>query len=651
MSNQRGHPGPHDENEGSIRAVIDNLPQMMVYQVEAEPGNGARRFTYLSGGVTEIFGYTPEEGLADPMLLYGKFAEEERERLTREEEVSLRECAPFKTEVRLRGKPERWVSLASKPRRRDDGSIIWDGIVIDITERKRAEEDFREAMQRLDTLLEHSPLAIIEWSSDFRIERWTGEAARVFGWTAEEVVGKNIDELNWIHPDDQPIIDQNKVEMVNGRQTRNVTRNRNVRKDGAVIHCEWYNSILHERAGKVSVLSLVLDVTERRRAEEALRQANERLHEVDRAKNEFLATLSHELRNPLTPIKNSLYVFERAAPGGEQAQRAKEVIARQVNHLSRLVDDLLDITRINSNKVHLQSVRLDLNELVHRTVEDHRLLFERSGVRLELSLAPGSVFILGDEARIVQIVGNLLQNAVKFAGPAGFARIGVDVDAQTKRAVLRVSDSGTGIEPEVLPKLFQPFMQAGGLDHGKGGLGLGLALVKSLAELHGGEVGARSAGAGKGAEFTVRLPLAPPVGAGRTPQAAPPRGPSARRVLVIEDNVDLAESLREALAFGDHDIAVAHDGPAGIATARTFQPDIVLCDIGLPRMDGYAVARAFREDDALKGVRLIALSGYARPEDLARAKEAGFDRHVAKPPNLDFLEQLIASQPATSAER
>lgn len=643
------HVGPREslieDHDIFIGSVIDNLPQIVVYQIEAEPDNGVRHFTYLSGGVAELFGCTPEEGIADPMLLYGKFAEEDRERLAREEEISLRALVPFYTEVRLRGAPSRWVSAASRPRRRADGRTIWDGIIIDITERRRIDEKLRVAQQRLETLLEHAPLAIVEWaSSDFQIERWTGEATRIFGWTAEEAVGRHMEELKLVLPEDQPTIDRLKAEMVGGEQTRNVVQTRNLRKDGAVIHCEWYNSMVRERAEKLSVLSLVLDVTERKRADEALRRANERLHEVDRAKNEFLAVLSHELRNPLTPIKNSLYILDRATPGGDQSNRAKEVIARQVGHLSRLVDDLLDMTRINSNKVHLQTVRLELNEVVRRTVEDHRSLFEGSGIRLELSLAPGKVFVDGDEARLAQIVGNLLQNAAKFAGQSGLTRVRVDTDAKTKRAVLSVSDTGAGIEPEILPKLFQPFSQAAdGLDRGKGGLGLGLALVKSLVELHGGVVAARSEGAGKGAEFTVALPLVSPVGAEPTAAPAPKPAPSGgRRVLIIEDHADLAESLREALEFGENEVAVAKDGPAAIAKARAYHPDIVLCDIGLPGMDGYAVARALRADEALKGVYLIALSGYARPEDIRLAKEAGFDRHVAKPPNIDFLGQLIA---------
>ena len=410
----------------------------------------------------------------------------------------------------------------------------------------------------------------------------------------------------------------------------------------------------------VQIVSHLADVAwtiiERKRVEQArqesdarYREAAEALAESDRNKNHFLAVLSHELRNPLAPITNSLYILDHAVPGGEQAHRAQAVIGRQVGQLTRLVDDLLDVTRISHNKIPLQRQRLDLNELVRRTLEDHRLQFEANEVLIELAPAPKPVLVSGDRNRLAQVVGNLLQNAAKFTGPGGRVRAIVSVDSEGKLAVVRVADTGVGMAPEMLARLFQPFSQADAtLDRSKGGLGLGLALVKGLVELHGGEITAHSPGLGQGAEFVVRLPLALEQTA--TDALMHPLAPgSRRRVLIIEDNIDAADSLRQALTYSEHEVEVAYNGPAGIARARKYKPEVVFCDIGLPGMDGFDVARAFRADSALRGTFLVALSGYALPEDVRRAFEAGFDQHLAKPASLESLEQTLARVPAAKA--
>jgi two-component system CheB/CheR fusion protein len=393
------------------------------------------------------------------------------------------------------------------------------------------------------------------------------------------------------------------------------------------------------------------DVTERKRiekiqqeSEERVRKAGEALREVDRNKNQFLAVLSHELRNPLAPITNSLYILDHAPAGSEQARRAQAVIGRQVGQLARLVDDLLDVTRISHNKLTLQRKRLDLNQLVRQTLADHRTQFAKNEVRVEHFPASQPVFVDGDQNRLAQVVANLLQNAAKFTGPGGRMRVSVAADDATKGAVVRVADTGIGMTPEMLARLFQPFAQADAtLDRSKGGLGLGLALAKGLAELHGGSITAHSAGVDQGAEFVMRLPLALEEVASESARSSTPAASGRRRVLIIEDNVDAADSLREALELSEHEVDVAYTGPSGIAKARASKPEVVFCDIGLPGMDGFEVARAFRADDALSGTRLIALSGYALPEDVQRAREAGFDQHVAKPPSLERLEEVLAS--------
>jgi CheY-like chemotaxis protein/nitrogen-specific signal transduction histidine kinase len=377
-------------------------------------------------------------------------------------------------------------------------------------------------------------------------------------------------------------------------------------------------------------------------SEEELRLANARLQEADQRKNEFLGILSHELRNPLSPIQHSIHIASRAAPGSEQARRALAVIDRQVRQLTRLVEDLLDVTRIARGKVRLKRERVHLQALARHAADDYRDLFESGGRELEVVVSDDPLHLDADPARLTQIVGNLLHNAAKFTPPGTRTTLSVR-RADDGSAELSVEDRGQGIAPELLDHLFEPFVQAEKtLARNAGGLGLGLALVKGLTELHGGSVTAQSGGPGRGTRFVVHIPLegrkAPRLTLLSTP--APPL--ASGRVLIIEDNADAAATLKEALELDGHAVEVAGSGPEGIRTARTFRPDAVLCDIGLPGMSGYEIARELRADLALRSATLIALSGYALPEDVDRAREAGFDLHLAKPPDLGVLTRAIA---------
>ncbi len=385
--------------------------------------------------------------------------------------------------------------------------------------------------------------------------------------------------------------------------------------------------------------------------ERALQESEQSLREEDRRKDEFLAMLSHELRNPLAPIRSAIYILERATPGGERARRAHAIIDRQVAHMTRLVEDLLDVTRISRGKIRLQREKVDLAELVRRVVEDHRGAFVAAGLALHVAIPQGPIPVDADRTRIAQAIGNLLQNASKFTPPSGRVAVSVETSAHEGQAVVRVRDNGSGIANEMLPRIFEPFTQADRtLDRSSGGLGLGLALVKGLVELHQGQVRVSSDGPGKGAEFVVRLPLDPggaaPSTAGEPPATAggrAARSASPRRVLVIEDNSDTAESLQALLELGGHEVRVACNGRDGLEVARRFAPHVVLCDIGLPGMDGYEVARAFRADPSLCAVVLVAVSGYALQNDLQRAAAAGFDRHLAKPASPEAIEQVLAA--------
>jgi signal transduction histidine kinase/CheY-like chemotaxis protein len=379
------------------------------------------------------------------------------------------------------------------------------------------------------------------------------------------------------------------------------------------------------------------------------RRAYEALHESDERKSHFIAMLSHELRNPLAPLRHALWLLDRAAPGSEQAAHARSTLARQVLHLTRITDDLVDVTRISRGRIQLQKSRVDLVDLVRRAVEDHQALFTARKVSLSADLSRLPLWLDADPTRIGQVIGNVLWNAAKFTDPGGHAEISVE-RGTGNQAVVRMRDDGIGIPAHLLNHVFEPFVQADeSLDRTRGGLGLGLSIVKTLVDLHGGTVQARSQGEGLGADFLVRLPLAPEQPTLLTP-AGPERETMPRhRVLVVEDNYDAAETLREMLLLWDHEVEVAHDGREGLDKARVFQPDVVLCDIGLPVMDGYEVARAIRSDPDLSSAFLVAVTGYASHEDARRAAGAGFDRHLGKPVPVEVLEEVLATAPVASS--
>jgi two-component system CheB/CheR fusion protein len=518
------------------------------------------------------------------------------------------------------------------------GLTLWGrGLEKHTAARERAEATARHNAAELEAAFAAMPHGIMVYDAAGSMVR-TNAAARAlydidpFGVDIETLAKR----LSSRRLDGRPIVREElpTVRALNGEQ---VLGERFVltRPDRQEMIVSFSSAALQLGGQAIGAVTVWTDITDLIRTQQALRDA-------DRRKDEFLAVLSHELRNPLAPIRNSLFILDRAVPGSEQARRAQAIIDRQVGHLTHLIDDLLDVTRIARNKIRLQCESLDLTDLVRRTIEDHRSLFEKNEVHLDVTLPAERIAVNADRTRLAQVVGNLLQNAAKFTGKGGRAQVSLAVDETAGRAVIRVADTGVGISPELLARLFQPFAQADeSMDRSKGGLGLGLALVKGLVELHGGEISVHSQGLGKGAEFVVRLPLDGVLDV-KTPTPVD-SSRRIRRVLIIEDQADAAQSLREALELCGHEVQVTDNGPAGLSRAREFRPEVVLCDIGLPGMDGYQVARVFRADESLKDIFLVALSGYALPEDLQRAAEAGFDRHLAKPPRLDQLEELLSS--------
>jgi two-component system CheB/CheR fusion protein len=502
-------------------------------------------------------------------------------------------------------------------------------------------EKLRETEALFRTTVENIPVNLILYDRAYRILYLNPALARMCelfsGRKASEVIGRPGPEI-WPPAVWNPLRAHSERAVATGeRQTYELE----VGSGRDLMVRQWTVMPLRDSDGEVTqILAMSYDVTAQRRLVDELREA-------DRRKSEFIAVLSHELRNPLAAMRASLYVLERGATASSPTERVREAIDRQVDHLVRMVDDLLDVTRIARNKIALKRRTVDLREVVRETIEDHRLHLEEHGVRLETELASDAIYVNADGARMAQVVANLVSNAVKFTPPGGAATVSVSAEAGGA-ALLRVSDTGIGIDPALLSNLFQPFMQADrSLDRTGGGLGLGLALVKGLVDLHGGEVTAHSEGAGKGTTLVVRLPIAPePAAESDRPATATPS--SRRRVLIIEDDREVREGLRVALEIDDHVVAVARTGSEGLETARQFRPDVVLCDIGLPGMNGYEVARAFRADAELCTTFLVAVSGYAQAADLARAQDAGFDHHLAKPSTIPKIQEAIAASAAAA---
>ncbi|MGH8220443.1 MAG: ATP-binding protein [Steroidobacteraceae bacterium] len=377
---------------------------------------------------------------------------------------------------------------------------------------------------------------------------------------------------------------------------------------------------------------VLLDVTERKLAEEALMRA-------DRQKNDFLAVLSHELRNPLAAIRTAGEILARVAGDASAVRAALAMLSRQTGQLARLVDDLLDISRVARGKVSLHHEVLEIGEIIEQAAETVQPLVREKSQRLIVSKPFAQIYVGGDRARLVQCVGNLLHNAVKYTDPGG--EIEVRVQEDSAQVAIDVHDNGGGIPSELLPHVFDLFVQSErALDRSQGGLGIGLSVVRSLIERHGGSVSAASEGVGRGSTFTIRLPRLERVAETPAPRPAT-RGPR-RRVLVVDDDADAADSIAMLLSLDGHEVEVAYTALAGLEAAVRLVPDVILLDIGLPRMNGYEMAQRLRSNEALRATRLLALSGFGRAEDRERSHAAGFDEHLVKPASLEALERALS---------
>jgi PAS domain S-box-containing protein len=469
-----------------------------------------------------------------------------------------------------------------------------------------------------------------------RVVTWNSGAERILGYKEAEIVGQPFARI--FTPEDVEQ-DQPELELRVAADKGRVEDERwRVRKDGSRFWASGVVTPLWDEGGTLRGFAKILrDITERKKAEDELADANRR-------KDEFLAMLGHELRNPLAPVLNGLRLLERQGRDDPAIQQTVAMIDRQMGRIVRLVDDLLDVARITKGKIQLRRRREQLAVLVAQAVEGVRPHIESRQHGLSVSLPPAAIWLDADPTRIEQILANLLNNAAKYTEPGG--RISLTVEQEGSVAVIRVKDTGIGIRADMLNRIFDLFVQTDRtLDRAQGGLGIGLTLVRKLVEMHGGAVEARSEGIGKGSEFVVRLPVVPEV-----KQLEPEALPEVRRrdvphlrVLVVDDNVDTAQSLAMLLKLYGHEVWPVHTGPKALEVAQAEQPDVILLDIGLPGMDGYEVARHLREQQGMDKVRLIAMTGYGQEADRQRSQGAGFDHHLVKPVDPAKLQELLGT--------
>jgi two-component system, chemotaxis family, CheB/CheR fusion protein len=534
-------------------------------------------------------------------------------------------------------KSDRWYSLRVRPYligdNRVDGAVL---VLVDITERKRAEE----APARLAAIVTSSDDAIISKNLQGIIQTWNEGATRLFGYTAEEGIGKPVTILM---PPDRVDEEPGILERVRRGETVDHYETVRQRKDRSLVDISLTVSPIRDTAGRIiGAANISRDITARKLMESELRKYAADLADTDERKNEFVAMLGHELRNPLSALANGLELQGRVHGDLARSEGLRGMMIRQTKRIATLLDQLLDLARVISGKIDLSKERVDLAEVIRAAVETVRPLIESQKHELTLTLPPEKgAFVLGDPVRLTQVVENLLTNAVKYTDEGGSLAVMLEWQQDNARVIVR--DTGIGLNAAFLPHIFEVFTQAPrALDRAKGGLGLGLPLVRRLVDMHGGQVDASSPGPGQGSEFTVTLPLVKEWRSKERLKDAPaPSGKvRPRRILVVDDETDTAESLAELLGENGHEALAVADGPSALETVGTFHPEVVLLDLGLPGMDGYEVARRLRADDAGRKLLLIAVTGYQ--SDATKLKQAGFDQHLIKPPDMQKVSALLA---------
>jgi PAS domain S-box-containing protein len=625
----------HEGHDTPDRALANGLPQI-IWSADA---NG-----HLEWVNERWFDFT---GLSEEETLRGKGGyaavhPDDRDELARRWKRALETSEPSEVEYRIRNTrgEYRWHLARLAPVRDGHGNVVrWLSAAFDIQDRRTAEDALRASERRFQTVFEMNPQPLaITSEADGRFLVVNDAHTKLFGFSREEMIGKSSVELGlWTAEERAAFI----ASVGGGEASPRLSEGAKHTKDGRTVRVVLASARC-EVEGVPCLVNSVTDVTGQRAAEDALRKA-------DRRKDEFLALLSHELRNPLTPILTSVRLLERRL--GEEASHDVDVIVRQVKHLGRLVDDLLDMSRLASGAVKLSKQRLDLADVVSHAVEATSSLFDERGHRLDVIMPSSGLAIDGDEMRLTQVVDNLLSNAARYTPPGGVITVTGGRDADC--IVLRVRDNGVGIDAALLPDLFDTFVQGvRGADRAEGGLGIGLSLVRALTELHGGTASVHSDGPGLGSEFTIRLPSAVPAERSAQPTASQTKGiesSSNARVLLVDDHRDVVDGLSRLLSVLGYDVRAAQDPLDAIEVAEAFRPQVAILDIGLPRMDGYTLARELRTHLADSPPMLIALTGYGQPHDRQRSEASGFALHLVKPIDVDELIVALASPLAPAA--
>ena len=596
-----------------------------------------------NAGAERIFQYTAEEtvGRSITLIIPPDRLDEEREilaRLARGERIEH-----YETIRRAKDGRRLHISLTISPLRDAEGRIIGASkIARDVTERRQAEEALRASEQRLRTLNAHAPVGIFLTDQDGNCLLVNQCWCEISGLSPEEAQGQGW--VSAIHPDDKERVFQEWNAAVEAGQLFS-SEYRFRTPQGKVTWVQGNAIGIRDAAGQVSeYMGTLMDITERRETVEALREA-------DRRKDEFLAILAHELRNPLAPLRNGLQVMRLAPDDLQVISKARDMMDRQLSHMVRLIDDLLDVSRISRNKMELRRSRVPLADVISNAVETVRPALDAAGHELTVSLPPEQILLDADLTRLAQVFSNLLNNSAKYTERGG--RIWLTAAREGGQVSVSVRDTGIGIPAADLPNIFGMFSQVDrSIERSTGGLGIGLALVKGLVEMHSGTVEAASPGQGQGSTFTVRLPVLRDQA--ESPAAAPADGEqpdstgSKRRILVVDDNRDSAASMAMMLELLGNEVCIAYNGDAAIKLADQFRPQVVLMDVGMPKLNGYEVTRRIREQPWGRDMAIIAVTGWGHEVDRARSKEAGCDGHLVKPVHLPDLEKLLVGLQGSS---
>ena len=596
-----------------------------------------RRYLFVNRAAAEFVGKTPEEiigktmaELAEPQALVAIEPHIQR--------VLSGETAEFEIEA-PHGSGRAIMHVVYTPEWSGGEVVGWIGTIADVTAQRAAERALRESESRFRVMADAAPVLIWISGTD-KLCTWFNKPWLEFvGRTMEQELGNGWADN--VHPDDLSRCLAVYTTAFDARE-RFAMEYRLRRADGEFRWVLDHGIPRYEDSGAfVGYVGSCMDITDLKRNEDALREA-------DRRKDEFLATLAHELRNPLAPVRNAVEILRLRGPHAPELAFARDVIDRQMRLMKRLIDDLMDVSRITRNRMELRRERVLLSDALETAIETSRGAIESAGQTLDVSLPDERLALDGDPARLAQVFANLLSNAAKFSEPGG--RIVLTVERSGGDAVIRLRDEGIGIPAEMLPRIFEMFMQADRtIERARGGLGIGLTLVRQILAMHGGTIEARSDGPGRGSEFLVRLPLAAAVPA--IPEAPAPERSLApasarRRVLIADDNEDAAETLASMLSFLGYETRRAHDGMQALKACDEFHPEVALLDIGMPKVSGYDVARYLRSRPWGSGVLLVAITGWGQAEDRERAVEAGFDHHLVKPVDPDALASLLASEAA-----